>query len=164
MLTYDSEFEEPTEVTCALETLMSSLQIEKPNLIGVENLHVVKVDLKILRDTVSDPETTAENASSAHRLLNDLTLPNQIYYFMKGRNWLYRGSTLVSEGGLGQLLMFKDRTERFNNLDLTTEEQVQDFLNFDKLPRNDKFPLSELDHNFDFYDNLPMKTRIICPS
>ena len=38
---------------------------------------------------------------SINRVAGDMNMANQLYYFKNGRYWLYRGSTLLSEGALG---------------------------------------------------------------
>lgn len=80
---------------------------------------------------------------SLNRVAGDLNVANQLYYFKNGRYWVYRGSTLISEGALGQLLMFKDRADRLNLLRLTDKEALESFLDFTRPPTHKNFPIKE---------------------
>ena len=80
---------------------------------------------------------------SLNRIAGDLNLSNQLYYFKNGRYWLYTGSTLLSEGALGQLLMFKDRADRLNLLRLNDQTSIEAFLDFTTPPKHKNFPIKE---------------------
>lgn len=85
---------------CGLETLASTLLLKRDNLKAVDFLDVVKVDLSLVREWLFNPEYQIERSmrASLERLALDLEHPNQLFYYKNGRTWLYRGTTLVSEG------------------------------------------------------------------
>ena len=88
-------------MNCGIETLVSSLQLKRSEVLqGVKTLETVLFDLALLRKSLSE-ETDPMVRESLSRIAGDLNLTNQLYYFKNGRYWLYRGSTLMSEGALG---------------------------------------------------------------
>lgn len=72
----------------------------------------------------------------------------------------------MSEGALGQLLMFKDRADRLNMLRLNDWQALDDFLDFTRPPQYKNFPVKETALRKvlqPFYDDLQLKARVICP-
>lgn len=132
---------------------------------GVKSLETVQFDLSMLRQALQD-ETEPMVRESLNRIAGDLNLANQLYYFKNGRYWLYRGSTLLSEGALGQLLMFKDRADRLNLIRLTDQDTLDSFLDFTRPPTHRNFPIKETALRSvlqPFYDDLQLKARVVCP-
>ena len=94
--------------------MISTLHIKRAQVLeGIKQLETVIFDLALLRRSLTE-EKEPMMLESLNRIAGDLNMPNQLYYFKNGRYWLYRGSMLLSEGALGQLLMFKDRADRMN--------------------------------------------------
>lgn len=132
---------------------------------GVKTLETVQFDLALLRKALTE-ETDPMVRESLNRISGDLNLTNQLYYFKNGRYWIYRGSTLLSEGALGQLLMFKDRADRLNLLRLNDAESLDSFLDFTRPPTHKNFPIKETALRKvlePFYDDIQLKSRVVCP-
>lgn len=165
IVTYDSASGDTT-LNCGIETLLSTLQLRRQEILqGVKTVETVQFDLALMRRALQE-ETDQFVRESLNRVAGDLNLANQLYYFKNGRYWLYRGSTLLSEGALGQLLMFKDRADRLNMLRLDDLQSIEDFIDFTRPPLYKNFPIKETALRKvlqPFYDDLQLKARVICP-
>ena len=173
IMTFDSKAarpNDPSEVhfNCGLETLASTLLVKRPLLTGVDFMEVVKVDLGLVRDWLTGGQIRLDRQTRAslERLALDLDHPDQLFYYKNGRTWLYRGTTLVSEGAFYELIQFKDRADRMNLHRMNSLAAVNTFLDFTRVPRHpDYFPLSEAEQGFmdAHYASIPLKTRVLCP-
>lgn len=103
---------------------------------GITELQLVRFDLNLLREELykESQDPTSSTYASLQRLVGDLTISNQIYYFKKGKSFLYKGTPLVTEGAFVSLMLFKDHVDRFNMHRLTSSAEVEDFLDFSKPP------------------------------
>jgi len=122
--------------------------MKRDTLNEVHYLEVVKVDLSLVREWLygGQHKIDRQARTSLERLSLDLDHPNQLYYYKNGRTWLYRGTTLVSEGAFHQLIQFKDKADRMNILRLTDIDSVKTFLDFSHVPHHPEyFPLDDQD-------------------
>lgn len=63
-------------------------------------------------------------------------------------------------------MMFKDRADRLNMLRLNDAESLDSFLDFTRPPAYKNFPIKETALRKilePFYDDIQLKTRVVCP-